>query len=57
MRVGVAVRDGREPRTSGRLATHILEVVLGLEAAAQQGRTIEIRSAVERPPLLEEAAA
>lgn len=50
--LAAAIRTRREPRASGRLATHVLEVLLGLEIAAAERRTVPIRSIVERPPPL-----
>lgn len=44
-----AIRQGREPRASGYLATHVLEVLLGLEIAAQERRAVAITTRVERP--------
>ena len=44
-----AVAEGREPRASGRLATHVLEVLLGLEASALGAGRVAIVSRVERP--------
>lgn len=44
-----AVREGRRPRASGRLAAHVLEALLGLEASATGGGRIKITSRVARP--------
>jgi predicted dehydrogenase len=44
-----AVREGRRPRASGRLAAHVLEALLGLEACAPGGGRIKITSRVARP--------
>lgn len=44
-----AVRDGRPPRASGKLATHVLEVLLALQASAEGAGRIAIRSTVDRP--------
>ncbi|KQS04155.1 hypothetical protein ASG11_07755 [Sphingomonas sp. Leaf357] len=44
-----AINEGREPRASGRLAVHVLETLLALEASADGGGRIRIRSTVERP--------
>lgn len=35
-----AVSEGRNPRASGEQARHVLEVMLGLEASAQQGGSV-----------------
>lgn len=49
-----AVRQQREPRVSGRLAAHVLEVLLALQDCAEQGGDRSIVSRVVRPdPLLE----
>lgn len=50
-----AVRDGREPRASGRLAAHVLETLLALEACAEQGGDRTVVSRVDRPTPLSEA--
>ena len=42
--LATAVRAGREPRAGGRLAYHVLEVLLGLQESIGTGRRIEIRS-------------
>ena len=39
-----AVVQGREPRAGGRLAYHVLEVLLALEQAIADGRRVEINS-------------
>lgn len=44
-----AILTGREPRASGRLARHVLEVLLGLDRSAREGRIVTIGSRVERP--------
>ncbi len=45
-----AVRQRRAPRASGLLATHVLEVLLGLEAAARDRHAVAIQSRIDRPP-------
>lgn len=50
-----AVRDGREPRASGRLAAHVLETLVALEACAEQGGDRTVVSRVDRPTPLSEA--
>lgn len=47
--LAAAIRERREPRASGRLATHVLEALLGLETAASERRSVPIRSTVDRP--------
>ncbi|WP_034160429.1 Gfo/Idh/MocA family protein [Sphingomonas sp. ERG5] len=44
-----AVAEGRAPRASGRLATHVLDVLLALESSALGAGRVAIRSRVERP--------
>jgi predicted dehydrogenase len=44
-----ALREGRPHRASGELALHVLEVMTGLIAAAEEDRSIEIESRCERP--------
>jgi len=46
-----AIRERRAPRASGHLAMHVLEVLLGLEAASRERRAIAIKTRVERPAL------
>lgn len=51
--LAAAVTDGRQPRCSGRLATHVLETLLGLQTSAIHGGRIRINSTVERPAPVE----
>jgi hypothetical protein len=44
-----ALRRGREPRCSGRLAAHVVDVMESILIAAQERRFVSVRSAVERP--------
>lgn len=44
-----AIREGRAPRASGHLATHVLEALLGLETASRERRTVRLHTRVERP--------
>ena len=44
-----AILDGRPHRANGDLALHVLEVMEAFETAARDGRTIDIRTPVERP--------
>lgn len=44
-----AIGEGREPRASGRLALHVLEVLLALETSSEGAGRIAIRSTVDRP--------
>jgi predicted dehydrogenase len=41
---------GEEPRTSGTLAYHVLDVMESLLASAHSGRAVNITSTCERPP-------
>ena len=47
--LALAVREGRAPRASGQLATHVLEILLALQASAEGAGRIAIRSIVDRP--------
>ncbi len=44
-----AVRDGRPPRASGRLALHVLEMMLAFEQSSNERQFIDIASTCERP--------
>lgn len=44
-----AIRENREPRASGRLAIHVLEVLLALQTCAEHGGAIDIASRASRP--------
>jgi predicted dehydrogenase len=44
-----AVRDDRAPRAGASLALHVLEVLLALQACAEQGGSRDIASRVPRP--------
>ena len=44
-----AVEEGRAPRASGRLATHVVDVARSVLLAASEGRTIEVATRAERP--------
>lgn len=46
---GHAIRHEVEPRTGGKFAYHVLEVLLAFEASAASGTHIEISSTCERP--------
>jgi predicted dehydrogenase len=52
-----AIVHGREPRCSGRLAAHIVEIMESILVAASGRRRVALRSAVERPAPLEAADA
>ena len=45
---------GRPHRASGDLALHVVDVMAGTIVAAEEGRTIELTTTCERPPLLAE---
>jgi predicted dehydrogenase len=45
-----AIRAGVPERASGRLAAHVLDVMLSLGEAATSGTRVEVRSTVERSP-------
>jgi predicted dehydrogenase len=47
-----ALATGRPHRASGELALHVLEVMLAVEQAAREGRTVTIESRPARPAML-----
>ncbi len=47
--LAMALREGRPPRCSQALATHVLEVMLAFEASAAQHSPVPIVHSVERP--------
>ncbi|MDX6565486.1 MAG: hypothetical protein QOE10_1148, partial [Gaiellales bacterium] len=51
-----ASRDDRPHRASGLLGAHVVEVVRGILAAADEGRTVEIESRVALPEPLPASA-
>jgi predicted dehydrogenase len=44
-----AVREGREPRASGAVARHVLDVMQSIAESAREGTHIEVESTCERP--------
>jgi predicted dehydrogenase len=44
-----AVREGRAPRASGRLAAHVVDVARSVLRAAAERRTVEVGTRAERP--------
>ena len=48
-----AVAEKRQPRASGRLAAHVVDIATTGLAAAAEGRTAQVASSVERPPPLD----
>jgi predicted dehydrogenase len=52
-----AARKNREPRCSGRLAAHVVEVMEAMLSSAGKGSSVAIKSRVERPKPLTEADA
>ncbi len=44
-----AIRSGREPRCSGRLAAHVVDVMESIEKSAASRQFVEPTSSVERP--------
>jgi len=44
-----AIREGREPRCSGAVAQHVLEVILAFHESERTGATVEIKSTCKRP--------
>jgi predicted dehydrogenase len=47
----------REPRCSGRMAAHVVEVMEAILTAASEGTSVKVRSTIERPAPLTVAAA
>jgi predicted dehydrogenase len=45
----LAIRAGRQPRASGELAFHVLDVMQGMAESAREGRHMDVRSTCERP--------
>jgi predicted dehydrogenase len=52
-----AANQGREPRASGRLAAHVVDVMESILASAAEKKFVKMRSTVERPPALTPADA
>jgi predicted dehydrogenase len=50
-----AIRSNRPHRANGDLALHVLEVMEAFHTASEQGRTIEIKTATERPAPLSDS--
>ena len=48
-----ALRIGRAPRASGKLARHVLDVMHAALESAAEGRTIALTTTAERPAPLE----
>ncbi len=53
--MAAAILDNRPHRANGDLALHVLEVMEAFELAAREGRTVEIKTPVERPAPLAES--
>jgi hypothetical protein len=47
--MAAAITAGHQPRASGALAAHVLEVLLGLEMSARDKQPVTITSTAERP--------
>jgi predicted dehydrogenase len=47
-----AIRAGVPERASGELAYHVLDAMLAIDESLTRGRTVEVASTVEVPPLL-----
>jgi predicted dehydrogenase len=47
-----AIREGREPRASGELGLHVVDVARSVLRSAAAGRVVAISSSVARPPAL-----
>jgi len=53
--MALGIVENRPHRANGDLALHVLEVMEAFEAAARDGRTVEIKTPVERPAPLAES--
>jgi predicted dehydrogenase len=51
-----AIGEGRQHRASGQLGLHVVEVARAVLESARRGRTVEVRTRVERPAPLPRAA-
>lgn len=47
-----AIREDRQPRASGQLASHVLAALLGVLDSASTGQAVAISTACEKPPAL-----
>jgi hypothetical protein len=52
-----AARSKREPRCSGRLAAHVVEIMEAILTSSKKGSFTKIKSEVERPTPLTAAVA
>ncbi len=55
--ISVAYRNGGQPRASGTLAFHVLDVMMSILDSAEQDRPVDIASRAERPDALPEGLA
>jgi predicted dehydrogenase len=56
--LAAAIREQRQPRASGQMAFHVLEIMHAIHDASAAGRHVQLASTVERPaprPALEQA--
>ncbi|MBD8066227.1 Gfo/Idh/MocA family oxidoreductase [Devosia sp. PTR5] len=53
--MALGILDNRPHRANGDLALHVLEVMEAFETAARDGRTVDIKTPVERPAPLSES--
>jgi hypothetical protein len=44
-----AIKNGRENRTSGELAYHVLDIMLSFEDSSNAGKKVEIESTCKQP--------
>ncbi|MDD5727397.1 MAG: Gfo/Idh/MocA family oxidoreductase [Victivallales bacterium] len=44
-----AIQSGREHRANGKLANHVLEIMLAFDESSRQGRKIQLTTSCERP--------
>ena len=50
--MAVAMRSGRQPRASGQVAQHVLDIMHAVEEASQTGAHITLHTSCERPAAL-----
>lgn len=49
-----AIRSGVRPRASGELGSHVLDVMVAIEASVAEGTACPVGSRIERPPIAPE---
>jgi len=49
-----SLRNGTQPIANAELALHVLDVMECIQQATQQGRSVKVRTTVDRPPALQD---